>query len=299
MNTDTFIADGKTRVFQFAFPFFLKSDVIVEVDSQPATNYNMSCVKNGAGADFPFSGGEIRFNRPPKTASVITITRKLPLRRIVDFQPTAEYDADAHNRDMNYVMEIIKDICARMDVLMAQPSESTNAQAIATILEQVQVIISAIDEIRTDMSKPDEPVDLSAIYQELESLGTSIGALRAWCEQIDGRENDYLVDYQLPTVANNYTWYRKYKSGWIEQGGAMSTNGSNATLVSLPCEMANSAYSMEVQGRTGSDGYDNAQWQIMPILTNKSPKTTTAFYVQASITGYNLYFYWHIAGIVA
>ena len=30
---------------------------------------------------------------------------------------------------------------------------------------------------------------------------------------------DYVVESQLPTAQNNYTWYRKYKSGWVEQGG--------------------------------------------------------------------------------
>lgn len=30
---------------------------------------------------------------------------------------------------------------------------------------------------------------------------------------------DYVVAWQTPTAENNYTWYRKYKSGWVEQGG--------------------------------------------------------------------------------
>ncbi len=30
---------------------------------------------------------------------------------------------------------------------------------------------------------------------------------------------DYVIEWQMPTPENNYTWYRKYKSGWIEQGG--------------------------------------------------------------------------------
>lgn len=30
---------------------------------------------------------------------------------------------------------------------------------------------------------------------------------------------DYVVESQLPTAENNYTWYRLYKSGWVEQGG--------------------------------------------------------------------------------
>lgn len=31
---------------------------------------------------------------------------------------------------------------------------------------------------------------------------------------------DYVTEWQTPTAENNYTWYRKYKSGWVEQGGA-------------------------------------------------------------------------------
>ena len=33
---------------------------------------------------------------------------------------------------------------------------------------------------------------------------------------------DYVVAWQMPTSNNNYTWYRKYKSGWLEQGGKLS-----------------------------------------------------------------------------
>ena len=29
---------------------------------------------------------------------------------------------------------------------------------------------------------------------------------------------DAVIDYQEPTADNGYTWYRKYKSGWVEQG---------------------------------------------------------------------------------
>ena len=29
---------------------------------------------------------------------------------------------------------------------------------------------------------------------------------------------DTVVAFQAPTASNNYTWYRKYSSGWVEQG---------------------------------------------------------------------------------
>lgn len=49
---------------------------------------------------------------------------------------------------------------------------------------------------------------------------------------------DFVIETQLPTANNNYTWYRKYKSGWVEQGGkALSKN------VTLPVTMANTNYS--------------------------------------------------------
>lgn len=31
---------------------------------------------------------------------------------------------------------------------------------------------------------------------------------------------DYVIEWQSPTANNNYTWYRKYKSDWVEMGGA-------------------------------------------------------------------------------
>ena len=38
---------------------------------------------------------------------------------------------------------------------------------------------------------------------------------------------DFVVESQEPTSANNHTWYRKYKSGWVEQGGIISLNSSS------------------------------------------------------------------------
>lgn len=57
---------------------------------------------------------------------------------------------------------------------------------------------------------------------------------------------DYVVESQLPTAQNNYTWYRKYKSGWVEQGGFnhsinLSSSGSS-NMINLPVTMADTNY---------------------------------------------------------
>ncbi len=107
---------------------------------------------------------------------------------------------------------------------------------------------------------------------------------------------DYVVESQEPTAENGYTWYRKYKSGWVEQGGRATTDSGNPCAISLPVQMANIYYNINILGQTAVDGYSNAQWQVMSISTATTPKSTTGFYGQPSITGYNLLFYWQVSG---
>ena len=62
---------------------------------------------------------------------------------------------------------------------------------------------------------------------------------------------DYVVEKQDPTSANGYTWYRKYKSGWVEQGGQF-TLAYNGTTVTLPIELDNTNYVPTIQQRNTS-----------------------------------------------
>ena len=50
---------------------------------------------------------------------------------------------------------------------------------------------------------------------------------------------DYVVAFQAPTAANGYTWYRKYKSGWVEQGGL-----NNSSSVIFPIRFSNNCYTI-------------------------------------------------------
>lgn len=66
---------------------------------------------------------------------------------------------------------------------------------------------------------------------------------------------DVIIARQLPTAANNYTWYRKYASGWVEQGWRKSWNGA-WTTVTLPVPMADVNYTCTAGGyRTDSSPY--------------------------------------------
>jgi hypothetical protein len=57
-----------------------------------------------------------------------------------------------------------------------------------------------------------------------------------------------VIEFQAPTAANNYTWYRKYADGWIEQGGHDTTTrttssalSADATIV-FPVEFSDTGY---------------------------------------------------------
>lgn len=56
---------------------------------------------------------------------------------------------------------------------------------------------------------------------------------------------DTVVFFQAPTAENNYTWARKYASGWVEQGGnydAGSYSSSISADIIYPVEMADTRY---------------------------------------------------------
>ena len=48
-----------------------------------------------------------------------------------------------------------------------------------------------------------------------------------------------VIAFQKPTAENNYTWYRKYADGWVEQGGTQETVD---TTINLLIEMADTNY---------------------------------------------------------
>ncbi len=61
---------------------------------------------------------------------------------------------------------------------------------------------------------------------------------------------DYVIASQLPTAENGYTWYRKYKSGWVEQGGR-DTMPTTELAVIFPIAMSNTKYTYQASGFRG------------------------------------------------
>ena len=91
---------------------------------------------------------------------------------------------------------------------------------------------------------------------------------------------DYVVAWQTPTAENNYTWYRKYKSGWVEQGGCPSGASNTVCSITLPVEMSDANYTVIAipqMKNSGTGGYS----------IGIDSKTTTNFRFRGPTAGTN------------
>ena len=113
---------------------------------------------------------------------------------------------------------------------------------------------------------------------------------------------DAVIDYQMPTAANNYTWYRKYKSGWVEQGGVQIGNAVYGKVtVNLPVQMADNTY--QAFGNIGwvgesvwytDTGTAAGKALVTDVCGATTDKTTTSFSIQ-SFSTHN----WYVCGKAA
>ena len=119
----------------------------------------------------------------------------------------------------------------------------------------------------------DVPLDVNAVVNDVTNLQTEIGGA------------DYVVEYQRPTTENNYTWYRLYKSGWIEQG---SPNNTMNKTITFPKEMADTNYTII------GPGFVIANYGRSAVIT----KTTTGFTTDSSANNSGTD-YWEVKGFAA
>ena len=110
---------------------------------------------------------------------------------------------------------------------------------------------------------------------------------------------DAVIDFQVPTAENDYTWYRKYKSGWVEQGGHYTHNNVEGTVTTtLAVEMADTHYNLQITKELGTAADTNTSYQFISSYVDNS-KTTTSFQVRMTtanrLNGYD----WQVSGMTA
>jgi len=259
MQKVSYMGNGVTTEFAFNFPYFENSNIVVTKNGATATGYSIVGTSAGLDADIPYTGGKVVFEVAPTALDSITIARSLPLTRIVDYQPLAKLDPTTLNQDANYLMEVIKDLQDELETLQTQYSEIADKESTTTLLAQIAAIH---EEIVTVAAQITALGDISTLRTDVATNTGDITTLKGY---------DYVIESQLPTADNNYTWYRKYKSGWCEQGGKFG--GSQNQVITLPLEMTDNNYQVLLSFSTTSTN--------QPVYASFAykDKTTSSFVV--------------------
>jgi hypothetical protein len=104
---------------------------------------------------------------------------------------------------------------------------------------------------------------------------------------------DYVIASQAPSADNNYTWYRKYKSGWVEQGG-IYTGNSQSVIITLPIKMANTNYTILSLG----DNYTGISGSYTMVDENSQGQTGFMLVINfAGVEPTTKKIRWYVCGI--
>lgn len=151
MQKISYIGDGKTSEFRFDFPFFDLDNIIVQINNQPATEYNIITTPGTLDSDFPYIGGSIVFATAPGTLDHISITRQLPLARHTDYQPLSPITPTLLNQDLNYLIEVIKDFHAKMHDFETRYSAIIDQESTDDLMIKINAAQNQTNELRTQI----------------------------------------------------------------------------------------------------------------------------------------------------
>lgn len=97
-----------------------------------------------------------------------------------------------------------------------------------------------------------QTIHLAECYIKRKGVITWLGFDAAGLNQRTAKGHE-VIAFQIPTSANNYTWYRKYADGWVEQGG-ISNLGTHLQAVTLPVTMYDTNYTIQLTGGSVASG---------------------------------------------
>lgn len=109
----------------------------------------------------------------------------------------------------------------------------------------------------------------------LENLANiNISALAEITNSIENLNAHRVINFQAPTAENNYTWYRKYADGWVEQGclncslAAQEANSVAPARCSFPITMNDTIYHTTwIRTADGGNTYELTQINIFKSTT--------------------------------
>lgn len=111
---------------------------------------------------------------------------------------------------------------------------------------------------------------------------------------------DTVVAYQMPTSSNNYRWYRKYASGWVEQGGSWSGYDSisgNTMAINLPVAMKDNKYTASIV--VNLQASDTGSYFARTVSETSTSQLKYLMFLSGAVTTNNPHVSWQVSGIAA
>ena len=203
MQKVSYMGDGSTTEFNFNFPYFDNTNIIVTKNNQSATGYTIIGTSAGLDADIPYTGGKVVFDVAPTSLDNITIARSLPLTRTVDYQPTAKLEPTTLNQDMNYTMEVIKDLQDEIDSLYSEYADIADKESTATLLAR----IAALSQQITDLGDVTQIAKKSEIPTNATMSSMSMPATKATVTAMFPTTLEVGTTYEFTAPSDGYGFF--------------------------------------------------------------------------------------------
>ena len=180
MNAIIYQGDGKTKSFNFSFPFFTVADVQVKVNGAIIdSGYQVNCVKSSVPADIPYSGGTVTFATAPKSSDKIELLRKIVLERVVDYQQTKKIDPQALNQDFSFLLETLKDFDVAVNNFSEKYSEILESENYKSFLEKLNDISKKLSSLG-GVENIGKKSDISALQNATNFTSTGKENIISW-----------------------------------------------------------------------------------------------------------------------
>ena len=257
----TYGGDGSNKEFYFDWIYFQDADIQVMVDEVLLLANEYSIMQKPdpvqyespeqQAANEPFdlaiNGGMIVLKTAPAIGSRVDIFRQISLGRTISYQATSKIYPEHINTDLQFITEYLKDM-NELGMTLAD---------FQILVNKMEELCSEIPDINFVTQQEFDQVcsQISGITNQLQDVAAAIGAnADAIAELISASSGPEDTDTVIETyrAPDGFSWCRKYKSGWTEQGGRVSVpvSGGTAVLVNIPlvAPMEDTGYSLQVFG---------------------------------------------------
>lgn len=287
---DTKITDFLNESYAFSTLFSV---------AQNSTLGTLSWASHSGDTSINFSGTNITYNSGAKTVPVVGDPYTLTVNKGLKVALANGYNADGTPKSEIVTLE--NDVSLTLDpgdstlmlcIFLCKLADGSYKILVPSIYDfvAVSVIPSNITGYKVYLNTTDNKLyeygsDFSNIYDKFVMLGTVQITNRQFTQvfpykpiqlSLEGL-GDYVVESQR---LFDGSWYRKYKSGWLEQGGLVaSTSGVTGTVQTFIKPYVDANYTLTATAR--------GRFDLTFLITSKTATTFSCAYSSSGVGAYD------------